>query len=180
MTVLRCPVCRSTTRNPPLQFACPECRLPLRWAPADGPSIPLQLGLFGDDLPLHVPAKHERRCTLIAALDVPVGEGLDRELNAACYPADPGEGEAEAVRQTHQDALAVITELFHAEDVADTSADERAGELLYDRSAEQLLEVAVAVGWIAATHLRFIDDSWPGMANDMLERLGLLIAGMGD
>ena len=80
------------------------------------------------------------------------------------------------IRLPQQMALAAVTEFFHAEDSATDAAATRVRQLLTDLTPSQLRETAIGAAWMAAAHLRFVDQFDPGVGAEMLQDFGLILA----
>jgi hypothetical protein len=76
-----------------------------------------------------------------------------------------------------QVALAAVTEFFHADKPSSDETDARVRRLLADLTPRQLRETAIGAAWMAAVHLRFIDRFDLGAGAEMLQELGLILAG---
>ncbi len=75
-----------------------------------------------------------------------------------------------------QVALAAVTEFFHAEKSLSEETEARVRELLADLTPRQLRETAIGAAWMAAAHLRFVDNFDPGVGAEMLQDFGLILA----
>ena len=81
-----------------------------------------------------------------------------------------------SLKASQQASLAAITELFYAENYTSVEAAERARRLLVDLTPAGVREAAVEASWLAASYLRQIDRMVPGMAVEMLQEWGFIVA----
>ncbi len=84
---------------------------------------------------------------------------------------------APPIELPQQVALAAVTEFFHADKPSSDETDARVRRLLTDLTPRQLRETAIGAAWMAAVHLRFIERFDLGAGAEMLQELGLILAG---
>lgn len=75
-----------------------------------------------------------------------------------------------------QVALAAVTEFFYAEKPSGGETESRVRQLLTELTPRELRETAIGAAWMAAAHLRFIDNFDPGVGAEMLQDFGLILA----
>ena len=80
------------------------------------------------------------------------------------------------IRLPQQVALATVTEFFHADEPSSDEAASRVRRLLTDLTPRELRETAIGAAWMAAAHLRFVDQLDPGVGAEMLQDFGLILA----
>jgi hypothetical protein len=124
------------------------------------PTLPLQLGLFGEATPVGGVPSRRRRAPHLHGFDLG--------------------GRSQSWARNHQDVLAAAAELFYGDDDGTAAAVERARELLTGQSAADLREAALGAAWMLATTLRSIEANSPGLGREMLHALGLTLAKVED
>ena len=156
MTDVRCPACQHIEPDPPEDYRCSSCGQKLRRSDTAGFAIAMQLGLFGESVPVEqsLPRRGPRR----------PGAGLD-----------PG-GHFQSRRQSEQDAVAVITDFFHhvEDEPAETFA--RVFAMLAGKATGDLRETAFAAAWFATNCLHALEDAAPGWGTELLQLFALKAA----
>jgi hypothetical protein len=157
MTLVRCSGCFATVENPASEFRCASCSRLLRWHPAVQPTLPVQLGLFGEATPVGATSSRRRRAVRTPPHSLDLG------------------GRSQSLARSHQDVLAAVTEIFHDEQ-APAAAVGRARALLTGQSTADLREAALGAAWMLATTLREIETTSPGVGVEILQVLALALA----
>jgi hypothetical protein len=99
MTNVRCPACRHVEVDPPEDFTCASCGQRLRRTDSTGMAVAVQLGLFGEAVPVESVSRSRRGAHATRGLDLG--------------------GRFQSQQQSEKDALAVVAEFFHnAEDAS--------------------------------------------------------------
>lgn len=156
VTLVRCPACGFLTPEPPTRYPCGSCGRTLRWRPRPITAGPLQLGLFGESVPVTTP----------------------RQRRPAAVPPDvPAVGvRSQSTVRNQQDALAAATELFFDEEGYTAAAVARAREFFRGHSTADLQEAALGAAFLLASTLRVLERNSPGAGREMLEGMGLALA----
>ncbi|HEX4430919.1 MAG TPA: hypothetical protein VHZ96_16750 [Frankiaceae bacterium] len=84
------------------------------------------------------------------------------------------------IERPQQVALAAVTEFFYAQDSSSDAASKRVRALLTDLSPREVRETAIGAAWMAAAHLRYLDQLDPGVGGEMLQDFGLILAEFDD
>lgn len=145
--------------DPPQRFRCPGCTRLLTWKPRSVAAEPMQLDLFGES----VPTRTNRRRTRPAETPDLLGPVTTR---------------SQSVLRSQQDVLAAVTELFYDEPVHTRDGLLRARACFDGRSSADLREAAFSAAFMLAATLRLAETGSPGAGVDMLQTLGLVVAGM--
>jgi hypothetical protein len=155
MTNVRCPGCRHVQIDPPEDFTCPSCGRRLRRTDDNNMAVAVQLGLFGEAVPVELVSRSRRH---------PVARGLDLG------------GRFQSQEQSEKDALAVITEFFHNAETDPAGTYRRTEALLAAKAAIDIRETAFAAAWVAANCLQALEDAAPGWGVDLLRAFALNVA----
>jgi hypothetical protein len=157
MPHVRCPVCAAIVADPAPEYRCPSCHQKLRWRSVTSVG-PVQLGLFGEAVPLTDTASRRRR------------------VPPAPFEAVSDPRRVPSPRFRHRDVLAAATELFHADKTFSAEAIGRAQAVFDDLPIAELRGAALGGASLLALTLRWLEHNTPGAGLDILHTLGLVLA----
>jgi hypothetical protein len=157
MTNVRCPACRQIEVDPPEDFSCASCGQRLRRTDSTGMAVAVQLGLFGEAVPVESVSRSRR------------GSHTTRGLDLG--------GRFQSQQQSEKDALAVVAEFFHNAEADPAGAFRRTEGLLAGKAAADIRETAFCAAWFAANCLHALEDASPGWGAEVLQAFALRVAG---